>query len=87
MVNTGTLTPTTLTSILYQSAVDDEFRSELSATPSVFGLHLEEITLPDPVEAQEQAMLDVALAGVDAYQCSSTCSAGPWTLICDGSTK
>ncbi len=86
-MTTGTLTPTALASILYQSVVDDEFRADLSATPAVFGLHPEEITWPESVEAQEQAMLDIALAGVDAFQCSSTCSAGPWTLICDGSTK
>ena len=69
-----------LEQMLYQSVVDAEFRADLPA--SAAGL-----TWPQAVEPQERALLDVALAGVDAYQCSTTCSSGPFTLVCDGSTK
>jgi hypothetical protein len=79
------ISPSDLEQMLYQSVVDDEFRAELP-TPAVFGLS-PDFSWPDPVEAQEQSTLDVALAGVDAYRCSTTCSSGPFTLVCDGSTK
>jgi hypothetical protein len=82
-----TLALTDLEQMLYQSVVDDEFRAELTASPAVFGAGLDGVSWPAAVEAHDQTTLDVALAGVDAYQCSSTCSGGPFTAICDGTTK
>jgi hypothetical protein len=71
------ISPSELEQMLYQSVVDDEFRADFGS----------DVAWPEPVEAQEQSTLDVALAGVDAYMCSTTCSSGPFTLVCDGSTK
>lgn len=74
--------------LFFQSVVDDEFRSDLLADPIRFGLDLDSIRLPEPVEPQNQDLLDVGFASVDVtYMCGSTCSAGPVTLVCDGCSK
>ncbi len=82
-----TLPSPDLEQVLYQSVVDDEFRAMLASDPAVFGLNVDDLAWPAAVEPQDQAMLNVALAGVDAYQCRSTCSSGPFTVVCDGTTK
>ncbi len=88
-MTSATLTeiPADLDEILYQSVVDEEFRAQLLADPGLFGLAELSFALPDPVEPQDPALLDLA-SGVDfVAQCRSTCSAGPLTVICDGTTK
>jgi hypothetical protein len=77
-----------LDELLYQSVVDDEFRSDLVADPLRFGLDFESLFLPEPVEPQNQDLLDIGFAGVDVvYMCGSTCSSGPFTVVCDGCSK
>jgi hypothetical protein len=76
--------------MLYQAAVDHEFRTELLDTPATFGMAHDAFVLPDAVERQEQESLKIwseGLAAVDVYDCTSTCSYGPITAICDGTTK
>jgi hypothetical protein len=76
-----------LEQLLYRSVVDEEFRAELLGNPHNFGVH-HGLSLPDPVEPQDQALLDVAsIAAMDVYACASTCSFGPFTVVCDGTTK
>ncbi len=75
------IAPADVEQMLYQSVVDAEFRADFSA--ALFGGG----SWPEAIESQERALLDVALAGTDAYMCSTTCSSGPFTLVCDGSTK
>jgi hypothetical protein len=75
--------------LLYQATVDNEFRVELLNDTSVFGIH-HTLSLPDSVEQQDQASLKLwteGLAAGDVYDCTSTCSYGPITAVCDGTTK
>jgi hypothetical protein len=76
-----------LDEILYQSVVDEEFRAQLLADPSIFGLGEFDVALPDPVEPQDQALLDLASGSHYIVACRATCSSGPFTIVCDGNTK
>jgi hypothetical protein len=73
--------------LLYQSAVDEEFRAQLLADPGFFGLGEFRFALPVAVEPQDQALLDLASGSNFVAQCRSTCSSGPFTIVCDGTTK
>lgn len=79
-------TPVDLDEILYQSVVDEEFRSQLLADPSLMGLGDRSVTLPAPIEPQDTAGLDLAVEDYYISMCMSTCSSG-FTFICDGTTK
>jgi hypothetical protein len=73
--------------VLYQSVVDEEFRALLLADPGSFGLSEPSFGFPAPVEPQDRALLDLASGIQFTAQCASTCSSGPLTIICDGTTK
>jgi hypothetical protein len=73
--------------LLYQAAVDNEFRTELLNDPRVFGMDLNNLFLPDSVEQQDQTALKLWSESIAVFQCSSSCSAGPITVVCDGGTK
>ena len=71
-----------------QAVVDSEFRSELLANPAAFGVSAD--SLPTPVEQPDQESLDFWTEGVAAaeiYACRTSCSWGPITAICDGTSK
>lgn len=71
-----------------QAVVDSEFRTELLADPAAFGCSV--ATLPAPVEQPDQEALDFWTEGVAAmeiYACQTSCSWGPITAVCDGTTK
>jgi hypothetical protein len=76
-----------LDDVLYQSVVDEEFRELLLANPGSFGLAESRSALPDPVEVQDRTLLDLVSGMEFTAQCKSTCSDGPLTIICDGTTK
>jgi Family of unknown function (DUF5973) len=87
-VSTNVLdSPVDLDEVLYQSVVDDEFRAELLADPGSFGLSDPGFVFPAPVEAQDRTLLDLAAGSQFSAMCASTCSAGPFTIVCDGYTK
>lgn len=74
--------------VLYQAVVDSEFRAMVLANPDVFGITAD--ALPEPVEQPDQESLDFWTEGVAAmeiYACVTSCSFGPVTKLCDGSTK
>lgn len=73
--------------LLYQAAVDSEFRAELVNGSCGFGMDSRNLLLPDLVEQQDQAVLKIWSEGLVAMQCASTCSYGPITIVCDGTTK
>lgn len=73
--------------LLYQATVDSEFRAELVNDVCGFGMDSKNLLLPDLVEQQDQAMLKIWSEGLLAMQCQSTCSSGPVTIVCDGTTK
>lgn len=74
--------------ILRQAVIDAEFRSALIENPAAFGVTPGD--LPDAVEAIDQESLDFWTEGIAANEivaCETTCSAGPLTFVCDGSSK
>ena len=76
-----------LDDVLYQSVVDEEFRELLLADPASFGFTESRPRLPEAIEAQDRTALDL-VSGIEfSAQCKSTCSDGPLTIICDGTTK
>jgi hypothetical protein len=76
-----------LNDVLYQSVVDEEFRELVLEDPGSFGLLDPPSALPDAVAAQDRTFLDL-VSGIEfTAQCKSTCSEGPLTIICDGTTK
>ena len=82
-----------LEQLLQMAAVDAEFSNELQNHPEAFGINADmEISLPNSVQKQDEsfvALLNNALGQLDimAEQCGVTCSVGPLTIVCDGSTK
>lgn len=76
--------------VLYQATVDNEFRTAVLDTPTSFGLDRDTLHLPDSVEPQDQASLKFwteAMESVEVYACANTCTMGPFTIMCDGTTK
>lgn len=72
--------------ILRHAAADADVRTELLS--GRFGVA--EGAVPAAVEQPDTASLGYwteGVAAVDAYACASTCSSGPFTFACDGSTK
>lgn len=75
-------------SMTLQAVVDSEFRTELLTDPGAFGVAA--FPLPAPVEQPDQESLDFWTEGVAAmeiYACLTSCSWGPVTVVCDGTTK
>ncbi len=75
--------PTTFERVLQQAAVNPRFRSESGE----FGLD----RLPESVQEQDQHFFELLSDGMESagvmYGCSSTCSYGIITAVCDGNTK
>jgi hypothetical protein len=75
--------PAVLERMLQQAAVDPDFRSESAK----FGVE----TLPESVQEQDQRFFELLNDGMQAVDvlsgCGSSCSFGPFTIICDGGTK
>jgi hypothetical protein len=80
-------TPVDLDDVLYRSVVDEELRALLLTDPGLFGLEEPSLLLPSPVEPQDESLLDLASGADFMARCGSTCSAGPFTVVCDGTTK
>ncbi|GAB1541755.1 hypothetical protein NUACC21_44270 [Scytonema sp. NUACC21] len=81
-----------LEQLLQRAATDAEFRNELESNPTSFGISSETtLVLPKSVAIQEQSGMEL---GDDVegelgivVACQSTCTSGPYTIICDGTTK
>ncbi|QGN32508.1 cinnamycin family lantibiotic [Microlunatus sp. Gsoil 973] len=67
---------------LLSAVVDQEFRAHMTDSGD-----FTDAALPAAVEPQEQAPLDLAAGSAFTAQCRSTCSSGPLTFVCDGTTK
>ncbi|MBC6480600.1 MAG: cinnamycin family lantibiotic [Hormoscilla sp. GM7CHS1pb] len=80
----------TLEKLMHQASIDAEFRNELKKRPEVFGLSAT-TTLPEAIEKQDESFVELlndALSGLNVVgQCKNTCSFGPITAVCDGTTK
>jgi len=79
--------PVDLDELRYQCAVDEEFRALVLDDPGAFGITDPGFVIPTAVERQDRALLDLASGAAFASQCASTCTSGPFTIICDGTTK
>lgn len=78
----------TSSTILRHAAADAEFREELLSNPESFGVTASAV--PASVEPQDAESLEFWTEGVarmDAAECVSSCSFGPITWLCDGTTK
>lgn len=78
----------TSSTILRHAAADVEFREELLRDPETFGVSAQAV--PASVEPQDAESLEFWTGGVartDIMACVSSCSWGPITLLCDGTTK
>lgn len=76
------------TTLLRKAAVDSEFRAAVLANPEAFGADVD--ALPAPVATADQEALDLlaeGIAAIEIYACKATCSFGPITMMCDGTTK
>ncbi|WP_017718744.1 cinnamycin family lantibiotic [Kamptonema formosum] len=81
-----------LEQLFQKAAIDADFRDEILANPEAFGIPAgAELALPAAVEKQDQSvfeLLDDALGELNiAVACRATCSFGPFTIVCDGTTK
>lgn len=75
-------------SLLRQAAVDHEFRAALLDNPAAFGASMGSV--PAAVQRPDQESLDFWLEGIgttEIYACDQSCSWGPFTVVCDGTTK
>lgn len=74
--------------MLRHAAADSEVRETLLNDPVSFGVSAESV--PASVEqpdAESLAFWTEGVATMDVYACASTCSFGPFTIVCDGTTK
>ena len=80
----------TLEKLLHQASIDAEFRNELKKRPEVFGLSAA-TAIPEAVEKQDEKFVELLNASLGEFDiaadCQSTCSFGPLTIVCDGTTK
>jgi hypothetical protein len=81
-----------LEQLFHQAAIDAEFSSEFLTNPEAFGIANDaKFVLPVSVEKQDQTFFELfnnALGELNQIvACSSTCSFGPITIVCDGTTK
>ena len=79
--------PVDLDDLFYQSVVDEEFRALVVSDPGLFGLTEPSLLLPTAVEPPDESLLDLVSGASFVAQCKSTCSYGPFTVVCDGTTK
>jgi Family of unknown function (DUF5973) len=82
-----------LEQLLQRAATDAEFRDELESNPEYFGISSgTKLVLPKSVAMQEQSGIDLkdnieGELGIGPMACKSTCTQGPYTIVCDGTTK
>lgn len=90
MVQTLMPTPSVREKLFHQAAVDSDFRAELDFNPDGFGVSIDVMDLPVSVERQNKSFLELladGMDGTDVFACATTCSSGPFTIVCDGTTK
>jgi hypothetical protein len=81
-----------LEQLFQMAAIDAEFSNELQNHPEMFGINADMMfSVPASVEKQDESFVELlndALGQLDIMAgCASTCSAGPLTIVCDGTTK
>jgi hypothetical protein len=72
------------------AAVDTEFRAELAGNPDAYGVSPEALAQLGTVAQPDQETLDLwteGVAAMEVYACITSCSFGPVTAVCDGTSK
>jgi hypothetical protein len=85
-----TRNPSVRDRLLHQASIDSDFRAELEADPESFGTSRDEFDLLPSVQSPDETFLEAlaeGMAGIDVVACISSCSFGPVTWLCDGTTK
>ncbi len=79
--------------LLQRAVIDPEFRRELLANPEAFGISSEtELVLPESVAPPDMSFIDLVnydaqFVAATSDRCKCTCTQGPITVLCDGSSK
>ena len=76
------------TTTMHRAAVDAEFRALVLESPEFVATAPG--ALPAPIEKLDMSALEewtTDTIGRDLYACGSTCSFGPFTFYCDGTSK
>jgi hypothetical protein len=81
-----------LEQLFQMAAIDAEFSNQLQTHPEMFGINAEIVSsVPQSVEKQDESFVELlndALGQLDIMvACATTCSYGPVTAVCDGTTK
>ncbi len=80
-----------LEELLQRAVVDSALRDELVTNPESFGIPSDtKLVLPTAVATQEESSIelneDVAGELGIVTACRTSCTQGPYTIVCDGST-
>jgi hypothetical protein len=81
-----------LEELLQRAVVDSAFRDELVTNLESFGIPSDtKLVLPTAVATQEESGIELnddiaGELGIIAA-CQTSCTTGPYTIVCDGSTK
>ncbi|GAA4056606.1 MULTISPECIES: cinnamycin family lantibiotic [Actinomadura] len=74
--------------VLRHAAADAEVRAEVLATPEAFGVSAGTVPVSvEPLDEEALGFWTEGVAAVEVYACATSCSAGPFTIVCDGGTK
>jgi len=78
--------------LLLRTVTDSDFRNSFLDNPENFGFTADIEGLPMPVTKQDLSFVEwvndaSSLSALEVSACRSTCTRGPLTIICDGTTK
>ncbi|GAA4139378.1 cinnamycin family lantibiotic [Actinomadura keratinilytica] len=74
--------------VLRHAAADAEVRAEVLAAPEAFGVSAGTVPVSvEPLDEETLGFWTEGVAAVEVYACATSCSAGPFTIVCDGGTK
>jgi Family of unknown function (DUF5973) len=81
-----------LEQLLHRASIDADFHDLLLSNPDAFGVPANTpLDLPGAVEKPDESFFNLfndALGELNIVaQCKSSCSFGPYTVVCDGGTK
>ena len=78
--------------ILLKTVTDPDFRRAVLDNPEKFGVSVDQNSLPAPVSSADMSFTTLvndtsSMSVLDISACKSTCTMGPFTIVCDGTTK
>lgn len=74
--------------VLRHAAADADVRAEVLAAPEAFGVSPDTVPVSvEPLDEESLGFWTEGVAAVEVYACATSCSFGPFTVVCDGGTK